>query len=208
MNKQELKEKYKDEQVFIVLTSEILDINDKFNFSTDQYLCDKLNHIGKFIYRYEAEQNNVFQQIIPYVIIYNPKLKKYYISKRTHQSGEQRLYDKYSIGFGGHINPCDFEENTIINGLYRELNEELQCTYIGQAKFIGTIRNITSELNDHLGLVYIQYVEEASIKETDKLIGEWLTADELFNNYSKFEDWGKFLINYLYENKNFLNLLK
>ena len=108
----------------------------------------------------------------------------------------------------GHINPCDFGKDTIMNGLYRELNEELQCTYIGQAKFIGTIRNIISELNDHLGLVYIQYVEEASIKETDKLIGEWLTAEELFNNYSKFEDWGKFLINYLYENKNFLSTLK
>ena len=38
------------------------------------------------------------------------------------------------------------------------------------------------------------------IKETDKLVGEWMTFQQLYDNYSKFENWSKYLIDFFLEN--------
>ena len=199
-----LKEKYKDERVFVLPSTDVTTIPDLFtrdqgdgSFKFNQY-DDK----GTFIYRYDAEGDGAFQQIIPYVLIYNPKTKKFFVSLRTKQSGEQRLYDKISLGFGGHINPCDGPSNIIWNALVRELKEEVDMDQSATFYYKGTIRNITSELNDHLGFVFVAETEQASIKETDKLIGQWMSVQELIDNYFKLEDWAKFIVDYMYAHNN------
>lgn len=196
-----LKQKYKDEQVFVVPTPLVQDIPDLFNRSEIKDVFNHYDNLGKFIFRYDAEGNGTVQQIIPYVLIYNTETDKYFVSVRTSQSGEARLYDKISIGFGGHINPCDGAQDILFNGMLRELNEEIKIDAeitLENITFKGTIRNILSELNDHLGFVFVINVKEASIKETDKLIGQWMSPQELVNNYSKLEDWAKFIVDYMF----------
>lgn len=192
----EHKKKYKDEEVYIVPRYELVDIKDKFTKS------NKINSNffnGTFIKRYEAENEPALQQIIPYIIIKHEKENSYYISQRI--GGEERLKNKLSIGFGGHINPCDCRGDFIQNCITRELSEELIINKYSKPKFIGYIRDIESSTNDHTGLVYTIKTKDAEIKENDSLIGKWMSPKELKENYFKFEGWAKYLIDVILENK-------
>lgn len=194
------KERFGEEQVFVVPTNVFSHINDGFTVSgKKKETHDEYDSLGRFIYRYEAEGSSSFLQLIPYVIIYKPETSKYYVYTRKHGSGEQRLLHQKSIGFGGHINPQDGPSSVVANGMRRELNEELSLNLIGDPKFIGFTKNLDSDLNDHIGFIYIAEVHDASIKKEEevKYEGEWLTKDQLENEYFKFESWGKFLISYL-----------
>lgn len=198
----EKQEKYKDEQVFIIPFSKTIHIKDKFTpieKTTDIKIYDSL---GKFIFRYDAEENNNFQQLIAYVVIRNKKDKdKFYVSKRIGCS-EDRLLNKMSIGFGGHINPCDKMPNIIVNSAYRELEEELDTKIDSELKLIGYVRDILGKTNDHLGFVFMTEVDDCSIKEKDNLEGSWMTTKELEEQFFHFESWGQFIIDYLVENIN------
>lgn len=197
----ELKEKYKDEQVFVVPAGVLSHLEDGFTkekHSKDIY--SKFDRLGKYIYRYDAEGNPTFQQIIPYVILFNPNTGKYYTYKRIQGSGETRLHGQLSIGFGGHIDSSDGTNEVVFKGLVRELMEEVEYNNIAPVEFIGYIRNMQSATNDHTGLVFVLFVDHATVRETEKYVGEWMTAQEMEENYFKFEDWGKHLINYIVEN--------
>lgn len=196
-----LKEKYGTEQVFVVPYKEVMDVPDLFSEVEPDNLDWAKN--GIFVFRYDAEYNPLFQQIIPYVVLTDSKKEKFYISKRI--SGEERLVDLYSIGFGGHINPCDGYCNPITNCIDRELDEEVSAKYKEEPlSLIGTVRDMSSSTNDHLGVVYLKRVSNKStikIKEKDKLKGKWMTVHELYDNYGKFESWGKYIIDYIYRKK-------
>ena len=195
-----LQEKYGDEQVFAVTSSEVTDIEDKFSptSSSAAKLVTRLQYNGRYILRAMAEQNASMQQIIPYVVIINSTLKEtpFFVYQRI--SGEERLKDSWSLGVGGHINTEDGINNAVKNCLYRELNEEIFYESAGNPVFLGTMRNINSALNDHFGLVYKQNVTSASVKEKDNMRGFWCSFQDLFDNYDKFEAWGKYLIDYWY----------
>lgn len=197
----ELKEKYKDEQVFVVpahVFSNIADGFTKEKHSKDIYA--KYDRLGKYIFRYDAEGDPTFQQIIPYVILFNPNTNQYYTYKRIKGSGESRLHGQLSLGFGGHIDSSDGTNEVVFKGLIRELMEEVDYNNIAPVEFIGYIRNSQSETNDHTGLVFVLLVDHAEVRETEKYVGEWMTAEQMEENYFKFEDWGKHLINHIVEN--------
>lgn len=197
----ELKAKYKDEQVFVVPASILANIEDGFTKEKhSKEIYRKYDHVGKFIYRYDAEGDPTFQQIIPYVILFNPNTNLFYTYKRIEGSGEARLHNQLSLGFGGHIDSSDGTNEVVFKGLVRELMEEVEHNNIAPAEFIGYIRNMQSETNDHTGLVFLLLVNQAEVRETEKYVGEWMTAEQLEEHYFKFEDWGKHLINYIVEN--------
>ena len=70
----------------------------------------------------------------------------------------------------GHINDCDGTNQAVFKALVREMNEELNIEPNSPFKFIGYMRDLTSETSEHFGLVFIIKSEEdsISIKETDK----------------------------------------
>lgn len=201
MNKKALKEKYKDEKVFVVPYNVIEDIEDKFTFRkhTDK-IWSLYDQMGKYLYRYDVEGEPSVQQIIPYFVISNKDKSKYFVAKRI--QGDARLINKMSLGFGGHINECDGYHKCVYNALIREMDEELNMgELLSEPTYLGTIRDVSSSTNDHFGLAFevAANEDEVSIKETDNLAGKWMTKEELFDNYHKFEGWSKFLIDYLYE---------
>ena len=205
-----LQEKYGDEQVFAVTSSEVTDIEDKFSptSSSAAKLVTRLQYNGRYILRAMAEQNASMQQIIPYVVIINSTLKEtpFFVYQRI--SGEERLKDSWSLGVGGHINTEDGINNAVKNCLYRELNEEIFYEPVKEPVFLGTMRNMESALNDHFGLIYKQYVSSASVREKDNMAGFWCSFQDLVDNYDKFEAWGKYLIDYWYllpDKKKILN---
>lgn len=198
----ELKAKYKDEQVYVVPSSLLTHIKDGFTKEEhSKEIYSQFDNIGKFIFRYDAEGDSTFQQIIPYVVLFNPTTNKYYTYKRIEGSGEERLHGQLSLGFGGHIDATDGTSEVVFKGLVRELMEEVDYNNTSAAKFLGYVRDLQSATNDHTGLVFLLEVNFAEVKETDKYVGEWMTAEEMEKAYFRFEDWGKHIIDYIVDNK-------
>lgn len=202
MNRKALKEKYGDEKVFVLPVNKVENIPDKFNYSKhDDKIWKKYDNQGLYINRWEAEGDSSFQQIIPYFFVMNENETKVFVAKRI--DGDSRLVDKLSLGFGGHIDSCDGYNQVVLKALTREMWEELNIDPITKAVYMGTMRDMTSSTNDHLGLIFGVKAEEGkvSIKETEKLVGEWMTFQQLYDNYSKFENWSKYLIDFFCETK-------
>lgn len=87
-------------------------------------------HRGYFYDRTEAETNENLKQIIPYVTITRDD-GKVLAYKRSKQAGEGRLHNKWSVGFGGHVNPIDLpsapkDELGFLAAINREITEELE----------------------------------------------------------------------------------
>lgn len=200
ITKLQLKEKYGDEQVFAVPFSITKNIKDKFNPAKDSIgSLSKWDGLGQFIARYDAEYNFALQQLIPYVVILNKTGTKFYVARR--KSGEERLKNSYSIGFGGHINPCDGSAKVVEKAMYRELNEEVSLELIsGSTEFIGHIRDLNSSTKDHLGFVFTVRAKNVKIKEKDSLEGKWMSFEQLYQNYYDFEGWAKYIIDFYYSN--------
>lgn len=201
--KKKLEEKYQDEQVFVVPFEQVKHIKDRFTPSDEDIEhLNKYDTMGRYILRHDAEYNPSFQQLIPYVLISDPEGEKFFVSKRT--SGDARLQNRYALGFGGHINPEDGSFSVILSAMYRELNEEvdIELSEESDIKFIGYVRDLTSDTKDHLGFVFIVKAESVKIKEKDKLQGVWMTKKELVDNYFHFEGWSRYIIDYFYENSN------
>lgn len=141
--------------------------------------------------RNEVETDETRIQLIPYFTInltipeqnseslgnmehfsYRPKTRKVLSYSRSNKSGESRLRDKRSIGFGGHINDLDYAYalknshsqemifyNTIRQGLNRELSEELSIDWNNCAchtmHYKGLIYDPTTDVGKvHLGIVF------------------------------------------------------
>lgn len=200
INRKLLKEKYKEEKVFIIPVQAVQHLNDKFTYSKhDNSIWYKYDNVGKYVYRYEAEGEPSMQQIIPYLVVFNEDNSKVFVAKRI--DGDHRLTGKMSLGFGGHIDECDGYNQCVLKALTREMWEELDIEPLTRATYMGTIRDISSSTNDHFGLVFNIKAREGEvfIKETEKLVGEWMSFEELYDNYSKFENWSKYILDYLYE---------
>jgi predicted NUDIX family phosphoesterase len=152
-----------------------------------------------FMTRDEAEYNFNHKQVIPYVTIRNGN--DYLLLKRTKKQTEKRLHDKYSLGIGGHINPVsqDSEENIIMQGLYRELNEEISLHEPGRLHFIGIINDESNSVSRvHLGLLYVLDVLSSGFEvlETELMTAEWASREKLSEYYSFFETWSQIVYDY------------
>lgn len=199
--KKQLKEKYSDEQVLVVPTQSVTWLGDKFTKADkNEYLVlTDMQLNGKYILRSSSEYNSAFQQIIPYCVVLNKDKTKFFINER--KAGESRLVSMLSLGYGGHINPSDGRQNAILNGLSRELNEELSLPKHSKPKHIGYTRDLTSELTDHIGIIYELSVDDmryTKVKEPEKMDGRWVSLDDLIDNYYLFEGWSRYLIDYYF----------
>ena len=195
--------KYGNEEVYVIPYHMTLDIPNGFTkVDSEPNIWSKYDNIGKYIARDAAEGHPEVQQLIPYILIRNQE-GEYMVARRTDKTSEERWHNTISIGFGGHINPCDGYKEVLFQGAARELLEEVYLSHFKPMKFLGYVRDMNSGINDHLGCVFlIDDIDkkETSIKETDKLIGDWLSRSELIEHYGKLETWAKHITNYLVEN--------
>lgn len=147
-----------------------------------------------FMPRSDAEYDFEHKQVIPYVVIHNRG--NYLLLKRTTGQTEKRLHNKYSLGIGGHINPSALApgENIIINGLHRELNEEVAVGAAADLNFIGIINDESNSVSRvHLGLLYVleTFSSEYRVLETDKMTAEWVPERDLGAYYDGLETWSQ-----------------
>ncbi|MGE6227584.1 hypothetical protein [Paenibacillus chitinolyticus] len=201
VNRSELQKKYGDERVLVVSTQQLEDsvFNPREGFSipivdTRKFLSD----IGFFADRWQVEHNTVIRQPIPYILVKSKG--RFFATKRLPGAGEDRLFNKISMGVGGHINPEDEDgvRDIFTNGMFRELHEELWINgKVNDWKFTGVINDKTNPVSqDHIALVYVVDVgdHEVSVKENDKLDGKFYSIQELLDHHDQLESWSQILL--------------
>ncbi len=174
-----------DEQILVVKASIIFEKGVWQGLKTDNldYYVDLIKNNCEFKRRGDVEEDDSFQQIIPY-IVFNFK-DQYFIYKYLPKAGEQRLVDTYQLGVGGHINKEDIKEGKDIleEGMMREWNEEVNFNgNILEKKLVGLLNDSSQPVEKvHLGLVYnfVGDSPEISIKETDKMKGKMVNLKDI-----------------------------
>src|SRR5437870_9932854 len=112
-----------------------------------------------FIPRAKAEVSPQYRQIIPYVVIRSGD--DYFVLRRTAKQTEARLHHKVSIGIGGHINPG----HTLLEGLHKELDEEVAIEMPFGLQFVGILNDDHTEVGRvHLGAVYVADLPEKRVR--------------------------------------------
>ncbi|MGB9792182.1 MAG: hypothetical protein ACPLTR_06355 [Thermacetogeniaceae bacterium] len=150
-----------------------------------------------FMPRAKAESEPKYKQLIVYSILRYSK--NVFVYQRTSGSSEIRLINKFSIGLGGHINPCrasSFKE-LIQKNLKRELLEEVSFKGTFSYHFLGAINDEQTEVGIcHLGLVYLVSCSNPHIyvKEDNKLTGRFCSISEILNKEYEWESWSSLLI--------------
>lgn len=174
----------------------------------DQTFYDELLHNIRYINRDDAESDESWKQIIPYVIIHNND--DYLVMQRLPRSGEKRLHNAYTFGVGGHINPADSTSeaegaDVIERGMIRELNEEVWIDDLKNIKLVGFVYDTEQEVSrHHLGFVYDAEVgsNEVKVLEEDKLKGFFVKKSEMPKYIDGNENWAEIVY------KNYISKLK
>lgn len=153
-------------------------------------------------YRRDAEFDSEYLQIIPYVIICgadfdNDDSDDLYIFTTHRIGGDNRLVGKYSIGTGGHIEDGEHIGAAVMRELEEEVGLKMGMFFdlVGNGGHfshaatadLSLIYDPSSEVNSvHVGLILVCVVEDMNsikVAEPDKLEGEWVKVDDLFDRF-------------------------
>lgn len=160
-------------------------------------VVDIINKNFEFLPRPEAEEDPSYKQIIPYVLICRGD--EVFATRRLNKGGESRLHGLISLGVGGHINPetDGGSDDALMKGLWREIEEEVYITKKGALEMKGLINDDSNGVGSvHLGFLFtLETSGEVSVRETEKLSGEWIKRDKLRELAPKMETWSQIALN-------------
>ena len=144
---------------------------------------------GRFAPRAEMERDRRFKQVIPYLVLRDGE--RYFLMQRTRAGGDERLHDRWSIGVGGHLNPGDGD---LRGGLRREWAEELEADFVPEFRLLGLLNDDTTDVGSvHIGAVYVGDAagRSVTIRETDKLVGQFADRTEVAAVADDLETWSR-----------------
>ncbi|WP_036223148.1 hypothetical protein [Mesoaciditoga lauensis] len=185
-----------DEMVLVVEDSDVDALLKGYGFIKIplEEIKDLVEKRGFFVRRGKAEQDESLRQLIPYVVIKN-KDGLYLMVRRLKAQTESRLHGFYSLGIGGHINDTDEGESPwlkFLSGMEREVNEEVDIETYDWPKYVGTIRENTTDVNKvHLGIVFTITTNIKGIKEKEKFTWELINSYDIMKRYEELESWSR-----------------
>ncbi len=190
----------KKEQIMVV-DAELL--KSKFGVKANGVILTDEAEFKRFVidnHRYEwrdlVETDPSLRQIISYCMIVHGD--SVFVTKRTKKQTEARLHNLYSIGIGGHVSLCDGSDEDIIEaGLQRELHEEVFLNSDYTLKFDGIINDDSTPVNSvHTALCYTVTVDkpDCAVRETEKMVGEWVKISELSSYVEGMEGWSVYYL--------------
>ena len=162
-------------------------------------LSDAVAGYGSFLDRPVAEDDATHKQLIPYVVVRDGD--RIFLTERTTAGGDARLHGKASIGVGGHLNPVDEGEDPLTDGLRREWSEELSVDWVPDFRLVGLINDDSNPVGSvHLGVVFTvqAHGRNVTVREHEKLIGRWVTVDELRSVWDRLETWSQLVAAHLF----------
>lgn len=191
----------------------------------------------RFMDRPAAEQDERFKQVIPYCVLTHreppfegfetpfdyainpapprPGKASVYVYSRTKKGGEKRLYDRVSLGVGGHINPCDGLPTSGLAGAYgstfpllydaalrRELLEEVSLEVGPDLGMEAPVVALVYDPSDAVGRVHFGVVHQVAVKDWTKVVstdpametGVWVDGKGLDAFGDRFENWSKLVL--------------
>jgi len=122
---------------------------------------------------------------------------RYLLMRRTRAGGDARLFERYTIGVGGHLNPGDGD---VLAGLRREWREEIAADFEPSFRFVGLLNDDEDPVGAvHLGFVYAADAggRAVAIRETDKLSGDFRAPEEVAAVTDRMESWSRLLFEHL-----------
>jgi len=133
------------------------------------------------------ENNELLQQIIPYVWILNPRDKKVFAYRRAANQdyGEARLRNKWSCGLGGHIERQD-SGDPIQLAMMRELMEEVKIDVYPSPRIVGYLKDDNGDVERvHFGIVAIAETLSNVEKGDDEMAeGRFMSISEIENLFT------------------------
>lgn len=154
----------------------------------DAFLAIVAEH-GRFEPRAAMEVDPSFKQIIPYLVLRDGE--DYFLMRRTRAGGDARLFDRWSIGVGGHLDPGDED---IAGGLRREWHEELVADFEPAFTPYALLNDDTTDVGAvHLGVVVLADTggRPVGVRETDKLSGAFASPAEVAAGIDHLETWSR-----------------
>ncbi len=154
-----------------------------------------------FLNRNDAEQDQRYKQLIPYVLIVcNDQILRY---QRGRRGQETRLHGLYSVGIGGHISEEDhglFSSGLgYQEGMRRELMEEVAIDALNNAP-VAVINDDSTEVGCvHFGVVHLLRVpnENVANRRSGIVNPEFVPMAEAVKDPSGYESWSRFCLEHL-----------
>ena len=182
--------------------------------------CNTLESAGLvFDSRNRCKGDTRYRKVLPYwTILRGDEVLAY---DRTKSGDQESLWERISIGYGGHIEPIDNDigqrlamgvdlvSSIVFQGSLRELREELnkdlqpQQIQKGLETFKGYLLATASQYGltelEYVGLSFILHVDadfEPTADEDACQGHRWMKAEELYNGdmFSKLEPWSKVVL--------------
>jgi predicted NUDIX family phosphoesterase len=161
-------------------------------------LMGLLGEMSVFLDRKLAEEDESHKQIIPYILVVHDG--RFLLYRRTKKQGESRLHNKFSLGFGGHINDIDgnghTNTNLILAAMIRELNEELFLPSVRQVSVVGFINDDSNSVGKvHLGVAFIVEASSArfAVNEPEMIEAKWCDVKSIEDIFPSLESWSQLL---------------
>ncbi len=140
---------------------------------------------ARFVDRAVAEDAPGLKQLIPYLLVCQEQ--QGWIAVYRRGGREARLRGRWSVGLGGHVEPCDAPAGAVdagaalCRGALRELTEELPAARARAFEFLGVVNEEESGVGRvHLGLVFRVPVEAVADPPASGELGslEWVPVRE------------------------------
>lgn len=142
-----------------------------------------------------AEVSPAFKQLIPYVIV--RRGDEIFATERLVGSTESRLHGRIALGIGGHVERGEDGLRVVESGLRREWHEEVATRFDGPFEFVGFVNDDSVEVGRvHLGIVFVAELGPEcaiTIREVDKLQGDFRTMEWLESRWERLETWSRFV---------------
>jgi len=189
-----------EEKVLVIPRKKFFGENDEYLFEgykdIEDYYLNQINQNTFFMKRGHAEEDPSHLQVIAFIIV--KKADKIFVIQKLDGTGDKREIGLYSLAVGGHINPIDGGENTLIDGAAREFKEEVAYSKDFNGKLVGFVNSEVDVFNKvHFGAIFVQEVDEevdVHPNESHKQRGEWMDINRLKEVYSQFGPWSQNLI--------------
>jgi predicted NUDIX family phosphoesterase len=154
-----------------------------------------------YLNRSEAELDNRYKQLIPYVLlICGHKILRY---RRGKAGQETRLHGLCSVGVGGHISEEDHglfsNDRGYQEGMRRELMEEVGVDAANEPA-VAAINDDSTEVGQvHFGVVHVVRVaDETFARRCSGVVSpEFIPMAEVVKDSSGYESWSRFCIEHL-----------
>jgi len=187
-----------DEQVLVIPRSALMDDPGWLGIRTDvdgAAFEELVARRGEFRARPEMERDRSWKQVIPYLVLRDGE--RYFLMRRTRAGGDERLFDRWTIGVGGHLNPGDGD---LAGGLRREWREEVRAGFEPEFELVGLLNDDTGDVGSvHLGAVYVADARgrPVEIRETEKLSGAFVERAEVAAVVDRMESWSALVFEHL-----------